>query len=314
MALFENDFWGTPLSDPGSHGSYRPLCVATYRLNYAFSGFKPWSYHFLNIILHCTATALVVTVARRILPHYCMRVGTVVTGFTFAAHPIHTEAVSGIVGRADLAACNLFLLCFLLYNEHIRVREEQQKRLCRHVTKNIMLQRKIAPSDQTFRLSCHGLVQQIMMNFRRLLKASRAGPMKVFDACEVKTGTVKVKCQSDSVSEETGELIKWLTLSGTLLFAAAGTLCKEPAIMVLPLCIFYDFIKGTRQEEPYSKVRKTFLSYTYLLLGKVPVFLLCKVKHHKAVRDFKRRISRSLESKIENDLLLYSYIQGRLSV
>ncbi|XP_063822931.1 protein O-mannosyl-transferase TMTC2-like [Ostrinia nubilalis] len=254
-ALFENDFWGTPLSDPGSHGSYRPLCVATYRLNYAFSGFKPWSYHFLNVILHCTATALVVTVARRILPHYCMRVGTVVTGFTFAAHPIHTEAVSGIVGRADLAACNLVLLCFLLYNEHIRLREEQQKRLCRHVTKNVMLQRKIAPSDQTFRLSCHGLVQHIMMNFRRLLKASRAGPMKVLDACEVKAGTVKVKCQSDSVSEETGELIKWLTLSGTLLFAAAGTLCKEPAIMVLPLCIFYDFIKGTRQEEPYSKSR-----------------------------------------------------------
>lgn len=203
-----------------------------------------------------------------------MRVGTVVTGLTFAAHPIHTEAVSGIVGRADLAACNLFLLSFLLYSEHIRLREEQQRRQCRHVTKSIMLHRKIAPSDQPFRLSCHGLVQHIMMNFRRLLKASRAGPMKIFEACEVKTGTVKLKCQSDSVSEETGELIKWLTLSGTLLFAAAGTLCKEPAVMVLPLCIFYDFIKGTRQDEPYSKVRKSFLPYTYLLSRKGPVFLL----------------------------------------
>ncbi|CAH2991182.1 unnamed protein product [Chilo suppressalis] len=254
-ALFENDFWGTPLSDPGSHGSYRPLCTATYRLNYAFSGFKPWSYHLLNIIFHCTATALVVTVARRLLPHYCMRVGTAVAGLTFAAHPIHTEAVAGIVGRADLAACNLFLLSFLLYNEHIRLRERHQRRQCRNVNKNIVLRRKIESSEHPFRLSCHGLVQHIMMNFRRLLKASKAGPMKVFDPCELKTEAVKLKCQSDSVSEEASELLQWLTLSGTLLFAAAGTLCKEPAIMVLPLCIFYDFIKGTRQEESYSKSR-----------------------------------------------------------
>ncbi|KAL4721723.1 hypothetical protein ACJJTC_016767 [Scirpophaga incertulas] len=106
-----------------------------------------------------------------------------------------------------------------------------------------------------------------MMNFRRLLKASRAGPMKVLHSCELKTDlTKKLKCKSDSVSEETSEFVKWLTLSGTLLFATAGTLCKEPAIMVLPLCIFYDFIKTTRHEDPYSKVLEIHVEKKHVFL------------------------------------------------
>ncbi|KAI5703651.1 hypothetical protein M8J75_014558 [Diaphorina citri] len=29
--MFTNDFWGTPLSDPASHKSYRPLTTLTFR-------------------------------------------------------------------------------------------------------------------------------------------------------------------------------------------------------------------------------------------------------------------------------------------
>jgi hypothetical protein len=267
-ALFENDFWGTPLSDPGSHGSYRPLCVATFRLNYAFSGFKPWSYHLLNVILHCTATALVVITAKRILPHFCIKVGSIVAGLTFAVHPIHTEAVAGIVGRADLAACNLFLLSFLLYNEHIKIREHHKIGLCHHVNKNVAAQRKLETKDKTFKFSCNGLISGITMKICRMLKISKPGPMIPSQTPGTKGKNVKSKSQSDSESEESSEIILWLTLTGTLLFAAAGTLCKEPAIMVLPLCIFYDFIKTARHVQPYSKVRKTPFSFC-MLLGKV---------------------------------------------
>lgn len=220
-------------------------------------------------MFHCTATALVVTTAKRLLPAYCVRVGSAVAGLTFAAHPIHTEAVAGVVGRADLAACNLFLLSFLLYSEHMRLREARHRKQCRQIVKDNPVRRQITSSDTTFRLSCHGLVQQIMMNFRRLLKASRAGPLKLFEACEVKTGPIRpTKCQfSDSASEDSGELLQWLTLSGTLLFAAAATLCKEPAIMVLPLCIFYDFLKGSRREDPYSKVSCAIFIFHYYTNG-----------------------------------------------
>ncbi|CAK1540590.1 unnamed protein product [Leptosia nina] len=256
-ALFENDFWGTPLTDPGSHGSYRPLCVATYRLNYAFGGFKPWSYHFLNVLFHSTATALVVITAKRLLPTYCLKVGTVVTGVSFAAHPIHTEAVAGIVGRADLAACNFFLLSFLLYTEHLRIRNKS-RRQCRDSYKQV-LPRSIEGEDQNFRLSCHGLVQQLLTNFRKLLKASKSGPLKVLNVCEVHEAVQLNKCQcSGCASEDAGEFLQWCTLVGTLLFATAATLCKEPAIMVVPLCILYDLLKDFRQEEPFSKKTSLF--------------------------------------------------------
>lgn len=33
----------------------------------------------------------------------------------FAVHPIHTEVVSGIVGRAELLSCIMFLLSLWLY-------------------------------------------------------------------------------------------------------------------------------------------------------------------------------------------------------
>jgi len=41
-----------------------------------------------------------------------------ITGILFAVHPIHSEAVAGIVGRADLLACFLTLTSFLTYSAH----------------------------------------------------------------------------------------------------------------------------------------------------------------------------------------------------
>ena len=121
----QNDFWGTRLTDSGSHGSYRPLCVLSFKLNHLFDGYKPYSYHLVNVLLHCLATSLVVKVARHVLQSIW---GTIVTGALFASHPIHTEAVAGIVGRADLASCNFYLLAFLTYCKHVVWREQNDKR------------------------------------------------------------------------------------------------------------------------------------------------------------------------------------------
>lgn len=138
--LLEDDFWGTPLTDSGSHGSYRPFCVLTFRLNYLLGGFQPWGYHLVNVLLHCLATVLLVRVARHILPSIGYKfpsskkrpnllenvgasTGPTITGLLFATHPIHTEAVAGVVGRADLAACVLYFLAFLAYVRHVRCRE-----------------------------------------------------------------------------------------------------------------------------------------------------------------------------------------------
>jgi hypothetical protein len=119
--MLRNDFWGTPLHDSGSHGSYRPLCVVSFKLNHMFGGFKPVGYHLVNVLLHCLATGLVVKLARHLLPRGW---GPAIAGTLFAVHPIHTEAVAGVVGRADLTACNFYLLTFLLYIKHVHWREK----------------------------------------------------------------------------------------------------------------------------------------------------------------------------------------------
>lgn len=90
--------------------------MLTYRLNYLFGGYKPIGYHLINVLLHCLATGLVVKVAHLLLPPVW---GPAISGALFATHPIHTEAVAGLVGRADLAACNLYLLALLTYSKHV---------------------------------------------------------------------------------------------------------------------------------------------------------------------------------------------------
>ncbi|XP_050741131.1 protein O-mannosyl-transferase TMTC1 isoform X2 [Drosophila biarmipes] len=118
--LLRNDFWGTPLVDSGSHGSWRPLCVLSFRLNFLAGGMTPMGYHLVNVVLHCVATWLVFLVGRTLLP---TRIGIMAAGALFAVHPVHTEAVAGLVGRADLAACVCYLLSYLSYRRHMLSRE-----------------------------------------------------------------------------------------------------------------------------------------------------------------------------------------------
>ncbi|XP_049318038.1 protein O-mannosyl-transferase TMTC2 [Bactrocera dorsalis] len=125
QSIFQHDYWGTPLTDAGSHGSYRPLCVLSFRFNFLLGGYTPWGFHLINNLMHCLATGLVVKLARYFLNSVW---GVLATGAIFAAHPIHTEAVAGIVGRADLAACIFYLLTYLMYMRHIVWRERGEVR------------------------------------------------------------------------------------------------------------------------------------------------------------------------------------------
>ncbi|XP_076748886.1 protein O-mannosyl-transferase TMTC1 isoform X2 [Xylocopa sonorina] len=116
-SVLKDDFWGTPMHDINSHKSYRPLTTLTFRLNYLMSGLTPSWYHATNIALHAIACVLVTRVSLAVAS---LRPGfAALTGLLFAAHPVHTEAVTGIVGRADVLACIFFLLSFLAYHGSI---------------------------------------------------------------------------------------------------------------------------------------------------------------------------------------------------
>uniref|UniRef100_A0A8B9QQE5 dolichyl-phosphate-mannose--protein mannosyltransferase n=1 Tax=Apteryx owenii TaxID=8824 RepID=A0A8B9QQE5_APTOW len=129
--LWHHDFWGSKLSSNTSHKSYRPLTVLTFRINYLFAGgFYPVGFHVVNIILHCTISVLMVDVFSILLgglqfSNKGRRLNltpktSLLAALLFAVHPVHTECVAGIVGRADLLCALFFLLSFLGYCKAFR--------------------------------------------------------------------------------------------------------------------------------------------------------------------------------------------------
>ncbi|XP_031568879.1 protein O-mannosyl-transferase TMTC4-like [Actinia tenebrosa] len=119
--LFLHDFWGGTLTSNDSHKSYRPLTVLTYRWNYWLAGgLHPWGFHFVNVILHAVVSCLSLLVFNEVFSEKQTQGGKVSkTGFLcallFTIHPIHTESVAGVVGRADLLSGLCFFLSFLTY-------------------------------------------------------------------------------------------------------------------------------------------------------------------------------------------------------
>ncbi|XP_053487474.1 protein O-mannosyl-transferase TMTC3 [Ictalurus furcatus] len=111
--LFLNDFWGTPMSEERSHKSYRPLTVLTFRLNYLLSELSPASYHLLNVVLHVAVCILFLRFCRLLMD----RTTSLVAALLFAVHPVHTEAVTGVVGRAELLSSIFLLAAFLAYTK-----------------------------------------------------------------------------------------------------------------------------------------------------------------------------------------------------
>jgi tetratricopeptide (TPR) repeat protein len=95
--FFNEPYWVDRYADP----LYRPVLQATYALNHHLAGFRPASYHAVNLALHACVCLLLWRVALR------AGAGEAAAFFAaalFAVHPIHVEAVSQVVGRAELLA------------------------------------------------------------------------------------------------------------------------------------------------------------------------------------------------------------------
>jgi Tfp pilus assembly protein PilF len=104
--IFSTSIW---YPNPKLSDLYRPLTVLSYALNYAAGGFDPLGYHLVNIVLHALNSLLVFLLLKRLLEyHYALAAALI-----FALHPLHTEAVAWVTGRAELLACFFMLLAWL---------------------------------------------------------------------------------------------------------------------------------------------------------------------------------------------------------
>ncbi|XP_078614416.1 protein O-mannosyl-transferase TMTC4-like [Branchiostoma floridae x Branchiostoma japonicum] len=125
--LFQHDFWGKNLASKTSHKSYRPLTVLTFRLNHWFAGglSQPWSFHAVNLLLHAAICVQLLHVFSVIFGGVRRDVSgerifaapraSFLAATLFAVHPVHTESVAGVVGRAELLCALFFFSAFLCY-------------------------------------------------------------------------------------------------------------------------------------------------------------------------------------------------------
>ncbi len=101
--LLAAPYWNSP-----GHGRtlYRPLTSLSFALDRILAGGpRPGWFHLVNVLLHGLSTFLVTLLAFEVLPGTA---APAVAGLLFAVHPVHVEAVAGIVGRAEiLAACGV---------------------------------------------------------------------------------------------------------------------------------------------------------------------------------------------------------------
>ncbi|KAM9483967.1 protein O-mannosyl-transferase TMTC4 isoform 1-T1 [Salvelinus alpinus] len=141
--IWRNDFWGSKLSSNNSHKSYRPLTVLTFRLNYLMAGgLHPVGFHVLNIGLHSLISALMIDMFSVLIGGLAYDgngnrlnhapKASLLAGLLFAAHPVHTESVAGIVGRADLLCALFFQLSFLTYCKAFRGDRESEEKFSIH--------------------------------------------------------------------------------------------------------------------------------------------------------------------------------------
>jgi tetratricopeptide (TPR) repeat protein len=98
--------WFTP---NGEFDAYRPVTTATFAANYAIDGLDPLGYHAVNVALHAAVCVVLALVLAKVTGDVPL---SLLAAFLFAAHPVHTEAVASVVGRAELLAALLALLAW----------------------------------------------------------------------------------------------------------------------------------------------------------------------------------------------------------
>ncbi|MCP4250495.1 MAG: DUF1736 domain-containing protein, partial [bacterium] len=106
-ALLTGDYWNLPGADP----LYRPLIKYSYAVNWAVSP-TPAAFRAVNIALHAATSVLLAWLAIALFRSAWCGLGA---GLIFAIHPVHTEALNTIVGRADLAVALFVLLAAAIH-------------------------------------------------------------------------------------------------------------------------------------------------------------------------------------------------------
>jgi tetratricopeptide (TPR) repeat protein len=109
--LLTTDYW----PDRFGSGLYRPLTLLTFAIDWWLWGGDPLGFHLVNILLHAAVTAGLAALLLRLFPWWAALAG----GAVYAVHPVHTEAVANVVGRAELLTAFFMISACLIYVDKV---------------------------------------------------------------------------------------------------------------------------------------------------------------------------------------------------
>ena len=112
---FSSAFWAFAGPETGRTNFCRPVQTLTYMLAYLIGGLSAWSYHFVNVLFHTSASIILYLIC---IEYGISSVASLLACALFVTHPIHTEAVTWNAGTPDVS-CGMFyfasIFLFLRY-------------------------------------------------------------------------------------------------------------------------------------------------------------------------------------------------------
>lgn len=95
---------------------WRPLLLLSFSLDYKIGGLEPFFYHLQNIFWHTTSSILLFILLFRLSKN---NLPSLLGALLFAIHPLQTEAVTYVAGRADPMHTTLMLGSLLLILKYL---------------------------------------------------------------------------------------------------------------------------------------------------------------------------------------------------
>ena len=92
--------------------TYRPMQMITYMIDHSLYGLKVQGYHLTNIIIHVLVALSIFWLINILFRDNLI---SLFTAALFVVHPVHTEAVAYISGRADPMALLFMLISLIFY-------------------------------------------------------------------------------------------------------------------------------------------------------------------------------------------------------
>ncbi len=99
------------------HGNYHPLTLVSLAVDYAISGYDPFTFHLTSYVLHLISTIIVFGIFNKLTDNTWI---AFLVSLLFGIHPMHVEPVAWISSRKDVLYCFFYVLAMLSFLFYVK--------------------------------------------------------------------------------------------------------------------------------------------------------------------------------------------------